>query len=417
MTTPVGPPNNTQLTRVLSGAETARGTAANRTNKLYGRMMLRRAQELTDSEDYTGDFFGDAEPVRGAVVVDGNYSQNLTYEDLSFLPRYAIKGGITPVGDSENTEAFTYTYRHSGTRDDIDTATVEYGAPPMPKLCTGLILPEMTISSDIDDSQAVWKLAARAIAIDMDLRDGLTGVTGTGGSTTTFSKTGWGQTIDALIGGWVHIKTATQAGIVGLWREILDNDATSITFAALPATVTSGDVVDVYLPFTSGIADRERERINGPGTKLYLANQGDTIDSADEVTGRFISFSVTEQINANWKRFMDNVDTHSNRLDRGAIRVTGQVRLEFDRRSEWDDWKAAAPKYIRIKQTGDTIDSGAGTTSSAQIDIYNAAWSTPTEDQRGSNVTVTWPFRGYKDLTEGVPIELEVVHAGGTLLA
>lgn len=416
MSTPIGPPNYQQLKRILTGVESTRGTLATMTNKWYGRLAINRRQPLAESEEFAGTFFSDYTPTRGAVMVDGTYYQKMSYED-AHLFRYAVKGGVTGTSDGESDPGYTYLFSHTPSRDDIDTFSAEYGDLTMIKESRGLFFPEFTLSSDIDDPQAVWKWNSRVVGIECDLKAGLDDVAATGGSTTTFVKTAWGQTIDALIGRWIHIKSATEAGIVGLWREILDNDATSIAFAALPATVTAADVIDVYPGYTAGISDRTREEIKGPGTSLYLADEGATLDSGDLQTGRFISFSVSSALNAGYKRFMDNVDEMSNRMDRGMIRVMGQVRLEFDRKREWDKYKAMTPEYLRIRQTGSTIDVDGATTKEAQIDVYRAVWDDPTEDVRGSNITITWPFRGYVSLSEGIPVEYLIKSEQSALLA
>lgn len=415
MTTPVGLPNFQQLRQILAGREVIRGTRPTLTNKWYGRLELMRRQALADSEEFAGTWFADYTAVRGAVMVDGTYYQPLTYEDPNLFG-YAIKGGVTGTDDGNTTHGYTYDFSHTPTRDDVDTASVEYGHPGMIWACDGLMFPEFTISSDIDDAQAVWKFNSRAIAIRKDLKSGTDDKVATGGSTTTFIATGWGLTVNALAGAWVHFKTGT-AGNIGLFREVASNTATTLTFVnALPSSVAASDTIDVYPVFTSGISDRTRETIKGPGTKLYLDAFGGTIGTT-QITGRFISFSLTSAIGAGYKRFMDNVDEMSTRVDRGTVRVTGQVRLEFDRKREWDKYKALTPELMRIKQTGSTIDTGAGTTKSATIDLYKVYWDDPTEDVRGNNVTVTWPFRAYVDTAVGYPVKVSIKNTQSALLA
>lgn len=414
MTTPVGLPNFQQLRRLQTGLEVVRGTDTTKTNKWYGRMELQRRQPLAESEEFAGTFFSDYTPVRGAVMVDGTYYQPMSYED-AHLFRYAVKGAVAGVDDSSSTHGYTYDFLHTATRDDLDTFCAEYGYPGMIWLCTGLFFPEFTISSDIDDPQAVWKWNSRVIGLSKDLKAGQDDVAASSGSTTTFVKSGWSQSVDALIGQWVHFKSGT-AGNIGLFREILDNDSTTLTLATLPSAVQSGDVIDVYPGFTSGISDRAREMIKGPGTVLTLDNIGGTIGTT-AVSGQLISFSVTSQLNASYKRFMENVSSLSNRVDRGMVRVTGQFRLEFDRKREWDKYKALTPELARIKQTGSTIDSGDSTVKHAMIDLYNIVYDDPTEDVRGNNVTVTWPFRAYVDTGQGVPAKFSIKNKQSALLA
>lgn len=414
MTTPVGMPNYQQLRGVQAGVETTRGTRATKTNKWYGALDLTRHQPLAESEEYAGTFFSDYTPVRGAVMVDGTYTQKMTYED-PHLFRYAVAGGATPADDGNTTHGYTHSFEYSGTADNLDTASVECLYGGMVWESEGLLFPEFTISADIDDPQAVWKWSSRAIAVSKDLKAGLDDVAATSGTTTTFVKTAWGQTIDALIGRWVHFKTGT-AGNIGLFRQILDNDATSITFAALPSAVTAADTIDIYAAPTSGISDRTREDIKGPGTKLYMDASGGTIGTT-QVTGRLISFSITGSYPASYKRFMENVETTSTKVDLGMRRVSGQLRLEFDRRREWDKYTDLSPELVRIKQTGTTIDSGAGTTKAATIDLYKVYYDDPTVDVRGNNVTATWPFRAYVDTSEGVQANFSIKNTQSALLA
>ena len=414
MTVPVGLPNYDQLHVIYAGDEDTRGTKPTIDNKWYGKLQLDRRQPLADSDEYAGTFFADYTPVRGPVEVTGSYNQPLAYEDLSFLPRYGMQGGITPTDDGNTTHGYLYTYAHTGSRDDLDSASIEYGTPGMMYDCSMLMFPEFTISADIDDAQSNWKWSSRVMALSKERIAGTDDKAATGGSTTTFVATGWGLTVDALAGAWVHFKTGT-AGNIGLFREVLSNTSTTLTFRyALPSAVQSGDTIDVYGLPTAGIADRTREMIKAPGTLLYLdtGTIGTTL-----ITGRFLSFSITSLQNLAPKRFMENTNGYSNRLDRGMVRVSGQIRLEFDRKREWENWKNLTPEKMRIKQTGSVIDSGASTNKYAQIDVLNLAWDSPTEDKRGNNITVTLPFRGYVDPGTGVPFKLYCKTKQSSLLA
>jgi hypothetical protein len=416
MTTPIGAPTYEALDRVIVGLETpTRGTKATPTNPWYGKLDIMRHLPLADTKDYGGTWFGDVTPTRGAISVDGTFTGKLAYEDACLF-RYAIKDGLTPTDDGNSTHGYTWLFQHSGARDDIATFSAEQGDPVMVHESQGLFLPEITVSADIDDAEAAWKVNARVAGLNKDLKTGQTNVAATSGSTTTFVKTAWALTIDAWIGSWVHFKTGT-AGNIDLWREVLDNDATSLTFAALPSAVAAADTIDLYATFTAGIADRTRELIIAPGTKLYLdtGTIGTTL-----VSGRFISFSVTASLgqDTGYKRFMENITTLSNRMDRGFVKVTGQVRLEMDRRSEWDAWIASTPEKIRIVQTGSTINVSPATTKKAQIDIYAAQWGDPTFDTRKGNKTASWPFTGYQDVSgTGVPLGITFVNKQATLLA
>lgn len=400
-------PNSVALRRAYAGTEAIAGAGATPTYRIYADLRLNHTRQLADREEYAGTLFADYTPVFGPWEIDGTLEQPLTYEDLGIFPRYSLAGGGSGVSDGNTTPGYLYTRRPDPDSLNIDSMALEGGVPNMPWTAAGLIFPEFTISGDIDDSEAAWKWSSLVKAVSKDYKAVVTGAA-TGGTTTTVVKTGAGWTVDAFIGGYVRMTGGT-AGNIGQVREIIDNDATSLTVAgAFPSAVANTDTFEISGIFTAGIADRTREIIAAPGTKLYLDPASGTIGTT-LVSGRFISFSATYQSGlTTFKRFMENVDGFTAKPDLGKRRVMGQVRLEFDRLSEWNDFKNAVGQNIRIRQTGSVIDSGAGTTKSATIDIYNAIWSGFTEDERNSNITVTLPFTGFVDTVEGVPFELAV---------
>lgn len=397
--------NERQLSRNYWGTQTLLETAVVPTYRMYADLRLNRMRPLADRNEFAGTFFKDYTAVRGAATVDGTIAQALTYEDLPILLRYSVQGGVTPADDGNTTHGYTYTQKPTASRKDIDYATVEGGFPGIPWTAKGLFIPEFTVSGDIDNAEAAWMFNGRALALTKDLKANSVTTTATGGTTTTIVKSAAGWTIDAFIGGFAELTSGT-AGNIGEKREIIDNDATTLTLAgALPAAVASGDGFTISGTFTAGIADRTRETIEAPGTSFYLDTSSGI--GTTEIEGRLISWSVNYNLNAFGKRFMDNA-TGYGRFGFGPTVVTGQVRLEFDDRDEYDLWTAGTNVKLRIKQTGTTIDSGAVTTKYAQIDVFNAALDALTDDDREGNVTITLTFRGLVDTSEGTPIEFEV---------
>lgn len=407
-------PNSVALKRAYFGTEAIAGTAVAPTYRVYANLMLNRTRQLADRDEFAGTFFGDYTPVFGPWEIDGTLETSLTYEDLAIYPRYSLAGGGTGVTDGESTPGYAYTRRPHATSLDVDSATIEGGTPNMPWTASGVIFPEFTISADVDDSEAAWKWSSPIKAVSRDLVDGESAAA-TGGTTTTITNTGIGWTVNEHAGSYVTMTGGT-AGNIGQSRLILSNTTDTLTVSqAFPSAVTAADVYSITGRFTAGIADRDREIIAAPGTQLFIDALGGTIGTT-EAENRFISFSVTYQSGmTTFKRFMENVDGFSARPDLGKRRVMGQVRLEFDRRDEYDDFVAGIGNQIRIYKEGSVIDSGAGTNKYAQIDVYNAVWSEFTEDERNSNITATFGFRGFVDTGEGVPWELEVVNTLSTL--
>jgi hypothetical protein len=407
-------PNSQALKRGYFGTEAIAGTAVTPTYRVYGDLSLTATRQLAERQEFAGTLFADYTPVFGPWAIDGTLKQPLTYEDLAILPRYSLAGGGTGVSDAAPTPGYVYTRRPDPDSLNIDSATIEGGTPGMAWRAGGAIFPEFTISADIDDSEAVWKWDSPIKAVSRDYVASTTG-TATAGTTTTVTQAAAGWTINAFSGSYVRMLTGT-AGNIGQVREIESNTATVLTLTqALPATVAAADTFEILGNFTTGIADRTREMIAGPGTDLYMDATGGTIGTT-AITGRFISFSVTYNSGlSTFKRFMENVDSFTAKPDLGTRRVTGQIRLEHDRLDQWNLFEAGTARKIRIKQTGSTIHAGTSTTKEATIDIYNAVFSSFSEDTRNSNITATLGFTGFVDTVEGVPWQLQAKNTLATL--
>lgn len=399
-----GVPNSVALERAYAGTQAQAGVAAAPTFRLYGKFQLNPKRALADREEYAGTYFADYTPVFGPWEIDGTYDQALAYEDLAILPRYALQGGDAPVSDSESTPGYTRTRRPSADALNIDAMTIESGVPGLPFKADTVIFPEFTISADVDDAEAAWKWSSPVRARTHDPIPSTTG-TATGGTTGTVVNSGASWAVNVYQGGYVRMLTGT-AGNIGKVRRIASNTATTLTLAeAFPSAVANADTYEIMGMFTAGIADRTREIIAAPGTKLYL---DDTLSlGTTEQKERFISFSATYQSGiTGFKRFMDNVENYSARLDQGKKRIVGQVRVEFDSMREYNNWRAKRPEKLRIVQEGSVINASPETRKKGQIDVYTAYWSEVTPDARQNNLTRTWAFRGFVNQSEGVPFEL-----------
>jgi hypothetical protein len=397
-----GIPNERQLVRAFAGIETFRGVPVAPDFKLYGDLRLTKARPLVQRREFTGTHFTRKTPARGPITVDGTYSQKLSYEDLAILPRLSVATGPTPVTDGEATPGYVVTYRPHATRNNFDTATVETLYPGLPFKAEMVHFPQFTISNDADDAESVWQFNAQAMARTYDPIEGESG-TATGGSTTTVVKAAAGWTVNEHAGAFVTMLTGAAAGDV---REIASNDATTLTIVGVfTAAVANTHTFIISGQFTAGIADRTTEDIEGAGTVVYFdADSGDI--GTTPLSGRMISWSVTFNNNITPKRMQEDVGAHSKKLGKGPTDVSGQIRVEFDSRAEYDHWANLETQAIRFEQTGSTIDSGAGTTREARIDVFAAYYDAMTNDDRGSNVTATFTFYGYQDAIEIVPIEI-----------
>lgn len=407
--------NDQPLVTTLVGIETTRGTAVTPTAKWYGQLQLDRRQDLTERLESNGTFFGETEAVRGAVEVGGNFSAFCTYEDLPAYLRLLVKGGGTGSGDGGAPVAYTYTKKPSGATDDLDTATVETNFPAMPQRASMFFMTEGTIRADIDDAEAVWMFdAPNVVARELDYRSVLEG-TVTSATATTIVDTALTPTLNQYQNGYLWVTSGTGKGQVRLVSS--NTTGGSFTVPTWDTNPVAGDRFVVVAPFTTGITDRTREVIEGPGTRIYVDRKsGGTIGATLVDTHAIpLSFSVTYRNNAYTKRGLSNVSTASTKLGRGFVQVRGQLRMEDESPYAWQEWTNKRPQLIRIEQTGTTIHTGPTVTKRARIDVYNAVFDTPTSDLRNQNKTKTWPFWGYLDATQAAPIQYEVVNALSTL--
>jgi hypothetical protein len=336
------------------------------------------------------------------MAISGTYATALTFEDFPMYLRHAVKGGVLGVDDTNTVHGYTYAYQPTPALDDLDTATMQFGHVGNPWLATGVMFNTFTISGDIDDSEAAWKWSSDLFAMTKDpiVDQVASGTAITSATATVLTKTGAAWVVNAFTGNYVRIVGGTGAGQV---RLILSNTATTITVSAAFSPVPDAtSLIHVPGAFTTGIADRTRNSIDAPGTQLFIDNPGGTIGTTP-VLGRFISFSVTGTNNITPKRFLENMTGYSSKVGRGARQYTGSIRFEFDNRDEYDKWVANTSRLVRIQKVGPVINVSPATNYLARIDLPAAYWDAVTEDERDSNITATFAFKGYLDAAAGYP--------------
>jgi hypothetical protein len=388
-------PNEDALRRIQMGFEAQRGTAVAPDFKMFGQLAITEDRPIVDVPEYDGSYDGDIDPVYGPYTYGGTYAQALTYEDFPILMELGVKGGVSPVSDGEGVPGYLWTHEPSRFIDDLASVTVEHGFPGMVKLAEQVMMNDFTISIDADAAEAVWQFSSNLWMRTSALKDN-TAVTATGGSTTTFIDTGASWTVNEFAGSFLHVTSGTNVGeVIG----IASNTATTITFVgALPAAIANTVTGSVTEPFTAGLSDRTRERIAGPGTRLFFDAIGGTIGTT-EIEHGFISASITHNNNLSAKRFLNDVTTMSRKVGRGKRSVTGQIRLEFDTRTRYDNFRNDTPEMMRIEQTGSTINGHTIPTKLARIDLHRIVWGSPVESLRGTNITATFPFRAFYNTT------------------
>jgi hypothetical protein len=216
--------------------------------------------------------------------------------------------------------------------------------------------------------------------------------------------TGAGWTVDEWAGAYVYIRSGAAMGDA---VEVASNTADTLTLSnTLANAVAAGDEFDISGVFTSGITDRSRTLIKGPGTTVYIDDEAGTIGTTEYP--KWISWSVTYQNNLSSKRFGSDIDRVSDKVGLGIAKVTGQIRLEFDDPLEYQHFSDGDMRRIRIQQTDTTlVNTSPATYRQATIDVPLAAWSQVTKDERGSNITATFAFVGFVDTTAGYPVRFQ----------
>ena len=383
-------PNEVANKKVLAGTETVPGTAVTPTAYWLGDLSITKTADLADRMDATGGYDRRVTPRMSPATFSGTYAEDLAFENLPRTVRYWLVGDTVGVSDAETTPGYVYTQSPAFASDTIDTATLQYGVDGLTFRSTGVSHNEGTITIDVDDTDGIWKFSSNLFVRSKEPLPTVIEGVATGGSTTTVVDSGAAFTPDALIGRYVNVGFDSGAGQV---RQITDNDATTITVApAFDVAAAASDTYRVEASFTSGISRPDYEYIPTYGTQVFVDPLGGTIGTT-EIEDRIISVNLTVGNQRTPKRFLDNPKNEvSAKTGRGARTISGQIRVEFDRFDEYNRWETLDGFQLRIYQEGTVIDSGASTVKYAQIDVPVCYFSTPTEDARENNMTMTLPF-------------------------
>lgn len=379
------------------------------THQWRGDLTVTKTANIVRKEEATGGYDRYQTVALDTPTITGTYAESLSFQSLAIHSQYAFKTGDTGVLVPTSTGAYRYRKAPSPAIDDIDSATVVYGVDGLAWQSTGVRHDEFTITIDADDTEATWQFSSNlAVGSKDDLPPVIDGVA-TGGTATTITMTGAAWTVDELAGRYVFLNFGSHTGDV---RMITANTATEITVDEAFDTIPSaGDVfrVEANMPVVAVMDD---ELIKTSGTEFYLDDL-DTALGTTQVMDRVISFNMTVRSNRTTKKFLETPEGQtSRRSGRGAREVTGQFRLELDRRDEFWAWINKQERGLMIRQTGTEIDTGI--THEAVIEIPRIAFETPTEDTRENNMTVTVPFVGFLHPTEDI-FTIDVVNDLPTL--
>jgi hypothetical protein len=390
-------PSEDALRRIQAGFEAIRGVPGTVDFKLYGNLAITRDRPIVDVPEFDGTYDGDIDPTFGPYTFGGTYSQGLTYEDFPVLMELGVKGGVAAVSDGEGVPGYLWTHEPTRSLDDLASVTIEHGYPGMVSLAEQVMMNDFTISIDADDSEAVWQFSSNLWVRTSDMR-ATTSVTATGGSTSTLVDSGAAWTVNQFAGSFVFVTSGPNAGEV---IQVLSNTATTLTFVGiLPNAMANTNTAVITAPFTPSISDRTRERIKGPGTRIFADSAPGGTLGTTEIEHGFISMSLTHNNALASKRYLNDVDTMSRKIGRGKRSVTGQFRFEFDTRAQYDQYIADLPQMIRVQQEGSAINGHSTLPNKlARIDLHRIYWGAPSESLRGTNITATFPFRAFYNTT------------------
>jgi len=384
---PVNVNNEQALSVVLFGTETIPGQAVTPTGRLFGEFVSTKNRALRRREEATGLYDRFVSPSREQATYAGTYGEDLTYESFPALLRYAVKSGGTGSLVGGSTAAYQYVKSPSGSVDDIDSMTVQYGVDGLGFQSTGVRFNEFTVAADSTDGDDVWKWSSNLFLRDkVRLPGGFDGVL-TAATATSLTMTGAAWVVDDWEGGWVTLDTGSHTGQV---RRIASNTADTLTLEgpALSPVPVAGDTFHIAAQFPV-VATPDIETIQLEGTKLFL-DRYNAVTSAigtTDVSERLLSFNVTQTLNLAAKRRLPGI---IGRVGRGARWITGTIRFEFDHWDEYRGWEEDEEISIRIEQEGSEVEPGVNRL--ARIDVERAAWDAPSPDTDNNNMTMSLSF-------------------------
>lgn len=395
---------------IYAGTETVVGTAVTPTYMWLGELDITKTQDLVDKAEATGGYFRRVTPKLGVIAFAGTYAEDLTFESYPILNQYGLAGGDVATSDANTVPGYTYVQAPSHTIDDIESATLVYGINGLGWRSKGVRFNEHTVTIDTDDADGVWKWSGPLSVQSKEALPTVVDGTLTGATATTVTDSTKTWTLNEHAGKFYFNDFGTGVGEV---RLIVSNTTLGVLTVdeAFTVTPTAGDRyrIEAKMP---AIAIPDYEAIPSYGTQVLIDPLTGAIGTTP-VLDRIISVNYTVGTSRTSKRFLNNgMNEVSSRTGRGASMISGQIRVEFDRRDEYYNWEQLNGFKLRIRQTGDVIDATAGTTKLAQVDFEECYFSTPTEDARESNMTITLPFWAYGTVD---PIEVTTKNRLATL--
>lgn len=151
--------NEVILLKNQVGVEATRGTGVAATRKVYAQITPSYEKPLSTFQDQSGTFFDRRRAAYGREKVGFSALDIATFEDLAYWAQFFLKGGVTPTGDSDTPEAFTYIFAPSAATDDLKSFTLEFNESGNPYESTQVMVTRWTLRMDADnDNEPGWML-------------------------------------------------------------------------------------------------------------------------------------------------------------------------------------------------------------------------------------------------------------------
>lgn len=385
-------PNETWAKQAIYGYQAVPDTAVTPTRRFRGDWSSLSKPTVSTKPEATGKRARRITPRRGPDQYSATYGEDAAYQDIGSFLRTALRAGGTGVLMTDATSVYEYTKSPLLTSLGLDLITVDHHVEGLGLRDVGVFFNEWNLAFDADDADGVAKISGTPISrSQVDMPTVFTGLA-TAGTTTTLTDSTAAWVVDALAGQWINVGV----NHTGDLRQIVSNTATVATVSeAFSVTPTNGTRYRIEGKFTSGIATPLVDLIPTYGIKVFLDN--DAADIGDtQVKNRMISGNITVNHGASeQKRFLEHGMNERGRASLDELRVTGQLRFEFDRRDELLAFRAGDTRALRIQfPNGPLIEtvSSVDVFHSLGFDFPTIEFTDIVPDERARNLaaTVSW---------------------------
>lgn len=168
--------------------------------------------------------------------------------------------------------------------------------------------------------------------------------------------------------------------------------------------------------FTPALSDRSTEVIMARGTKLFIDDAAGTMGATQKL-GSLINASVTFNTGIHFKAFSeDAVGYAANKVGRASYRVDAQFTFEFDSDTEFAKYRNTAPqeRLIRLQSVGTQIHGTSVVNKTMTLDLWGY-WSSWSRGDRDGNLTATFGFSSFYNITAAKMVQLAVINSLITL--